>query len=63
MIGFKDCTVLSKSRLCLEAEQTITKMCKLLLKYETGEEPVKEFMVQWVRIVGHEISMEQWESL
>lgn len=43
-------------------DHVLTKMYKLLMKFETEEEPVKECMVKRAKNVGHMISVDQWEK-
>ena len=49
--------------LCTNDEHVIAKLYKLLLKYETEDEQVKDCMIKWAQNVGHNILMEEWENM
>lgn len=46
-----------------DTSKLISKIYKLLLKWYTADEYVKEFMIKWALNVNTEIEMEQWEHL
>lgn len=49
--------------MCTYDDCIIAKMYKLLLKYESEEELVKNCIVKWVKIYVYDIQMEEWERI
>lgn len=35
----------------------------MLLRFETEDEQIQEYMIQWAKNISHGFSMEKWEKL
>lgn len=44
-------------------DHLLSRIYKILLKYETETEQVKNYMIKWMQNVGHMIPGNQWEYL
>uniref|UniRef100_A0A670K5V5 Reverse transcriptase domain-containing protein n=1 Tax=Podarcis muralis TaxID=64176 RepID=A0A670K5V5_PODMU len=61
--GYVDKDSKFQSEIINNDKKLISKMYRLLLDWNLGDEEIKSVMIHWARDVGHSIQFEDWEKL